>query len=237
MAPRLAPSLASLLLLASCGGGDPYAGLWDGEMNAQRQVNTMVLGDGSYYLLYSQPGNPRVLAGLIQGTGEFHAAKITSADARDYNWEAPRFPPIPGQPTTLSARISPRQTVQGTAGGKSFSVSPVRERDDDARIADIVGSHTGTVVFALGPRPATFVVTAAGQVSTVINGCTITGTVRPRGDTNAFDVALTFGALPCVFPGAPFSGIVFYRPETRELQAAVINRAAAQAIGFSGIKQ
>lgn len=234
---KLAAASAAALLLASCGGGDPYAGLWAGDMSSQRQVNAMVLGDGGYYMLYSQPGNPSVLAGLIHGTGDFHGGKVSSPDARDYNWETPRFPPLPGQATTVSARVSPRQSVAGTAGGKAFTVRHARDFEDDARIADIVGSHAGTVVFALGPRPATFVVTASGQVSTVINGCLITGTAQPRRDTNAFDIVMTFGGFPCVFPGASFSGIAFYQQDIKRLHAAVVNAGAQQAIGFSGTKQ
>ena len=231
---QLAASLAGLSLLASCGGGDPYAGLWDGDMSTQRQVTAVVLGDGDYYMLYSQPGKPSVMGGLVQGTGDFQGATFTSADARDYNWEV--FG-APGAAAPLSARIAPRQSVTGSAGARSFTVRHTRDLDDDARLADIAGSHVGTVMFTLGPRAATFNVTAAGQVSTSINGCSITGVATPRGDTEAFDLVMTFGGYPCVFPGVSFSGIAFYRQEARQLQAAVLNKTYQQAIGFSGIKQ
>jgi len=233
---RLAASAAALLLLASCGGGDPYAGLWEGDMSSQRQATAVVLGDGDYYMLYSQPGNPSMLGGLIQGSGDFHGATFTSADARDYSWETVRLPPVSGQAAPLSAKVSPRQSVTGTAGAKSFTVRHERDLDEDARLADIAGSHVGTVMFALGPRPATFVVTPAGQVSTVINGCTISGTAVPRGDTAAFDIVMTFGGAPCVFPGVSFSGIAFYREDSRQLQAAIVNKPFQQAIGFTGTK-
>lgn len=231
---KLAASLAGLSLLASCGGGDPYAGLWDGDMSTQRQVTAVVLGDGDYYMLYSQPGKPSVMGGLVQGTGDFQGATFTSADARDYNWEV--FG-APGKSAPLSAKVSPRQSVTGSAGARTFTVRHTRDLDDDARIADIAGSHVGTVMFALGPRAATFNVTATGQVSTLINGCTITGVVTPRGDTEAFDLVMTFGGYPCVFPNVSFSGIAFYRQGSRQLQAAILNKTYQQAIGFSGIKQ
>ena len=231
---KLAASLAGLALLASCGGGDPYAGLWDGDMSTQRQVTAVVLGDGDYYMLYSQPGKPSVMGGLVQGTGDFQGATFTSADARDYNWEV--FG-ASGKAAPLSAKVSPRQSVTGSAGGRTFTVRHTRDLDEDARIADIAGSHVGTVMFALGPRPATFTVTATGQVSTSINGCSITGVATPRGDTEAFDLVMTFGGYPCVFPNVSFTGIAFYRQESRQLQAAVLNKTYQQAIGFSGIKQ
>lgn len=80
-------------------------------------------------------------------------------------------------------------------------------------------------------------VTAIGQVSTVINNCLITGTALPRRDTNAFDTVMTFGGFPGVFPGASFSGIAFYQQDIKRLHAAVVNAGAQQAIGFSGTKQ
>jgi hypothetical protein len=231
---RLAASLAAVTLLASCGGGDPYAGLWDGDMSGQRQATAVVLGDGDYYMLYSQPGKPSVMGGLVQGTGDFQGATFTSADAKDYNWEV--FG-APGKAAPLSAKVSPHQSVTGSAGARSFTVRHTRDLDDDARIADIAGSHVGTVMFTLGARPAVFTVTANGQVSTSINGCSITGVATPRADTEAFDLVMTFGGYPCVFPGVSFTGIAFYQQDSRQLQAAVINKTYQQAIGFSGIKQ
>jgi hypothetical protein len=235
---KVSAALLAGVLLSSCGGGDPFAGLWTGSVSPNRDAAAMVLEDGTYYLMYSQPSNPNVLAGVVHGTADFQAAKFTSTDARDYNWEVPGF--IPGKASTLTAKISASQkekvSVSGAVNGRTFSVRHAWDFESVARLADIAGSHTGTVVFALGPRPATFVVTATGQVSTVINGCPITGTVTPRTDANAYDLTMTLGAWPCVIPYGQFSGVAFFRGD-RQLHAAVINPAYQQAIGFIGVKQ
>ena len=86
-------------------------------------------------------------------------------------------------------------------------------------------------------RPATFAVTATGQVSTSINGCALTGQVTPRPYSSAYDLTMTFGGYPCVFPGAQFSGVAYYREDQRQLQAAVVHPSRTQAIAFTGIKQ
>lgn len=232
---RTSAALFATFLLASCGGGDPYAGLWTGSMGADREVNAIVLGDGSYYMLYSQPGKPTAVAGLVAGTADFHGATVTSTDGRDYNWERPM---LPSQPVSLSARVSPRMSVAGSVDARrTFSITYDKDLDGDARLSDLVGSFDGNAMFALGTRPGTFTVTAAGAVSTSINGCPITGKVAPRGDANAFDLTLTFGGYPCVFPGAVFDGVAVYREDQRRLDAAVINKPFGQAIAFIGTKR
>jgi hypothetical protein len=228
-------TLLSGLLLASCGGGDPYAGLWLGTVGGNRNATAVVLDDGAYYVLYSVPGAPDAIAGMIQGTGDFHGATFSSTDARDFSWDGRGT-----QAATLSAKISPKMAVSGTVNAKPaaqpFSVSYQREFDDIARLPILVGSYAGTVTFILGTRPAVFQVSAAGDVSTSINGCPITGRVVPRNDANAYDLTINFGGSPCVFPFAQFSGVAIYRPELKRLDAGVVHASRTQAIAFAGIK-
>lgn len=217
---KFAASLSALALLSSCGGGDPYAGLWTGSVSPQRQALAMVLDEGEYYMLYSKPGS-RELAGLVHGTGDFHAATFSSKDAVDYNWERQAFPPVAGVPTTLSAKVSPQRTVSGSVNNRSFTLGPDDEFGGDARLAAIVGSHSGEVAFTGGKRLATMHVTANGDVSTNVDYCIITGKVVPRADVNAFDLTMNFSGSPCAFPNAQFKGIAFYREDTKQLYAAV----------------
>jgi hypothetical protein len=234
----LSLSLLATVLLASCGGGDPYTGLWLGSLGPQRSTTTVVLEDGKYFMIYSKPGNPSAIAGLIEGTADFEAAKFSSTNAREYNWES-LFVPV--RAATLSARVGKRATVEGSVNGSTpFSVGHAHDLDqDDARLAAIVGSHTGQVAFTGGLRDATFVVTADGRVSTNLNGCLITGNVVPRMDTNAYDLTVAFGGAPChpLFVNLQFKGVAFYREDSRQLHAAVIHSSRTQGIAFGGTKQ
>jgi hypothetical protein len=82
-----------------------------------------------------------------------------------------------------------------------------------------------------------FNVTAEGAVSTVINGCTITGTVAPRADINAFDLTIAFAGPPCVIPSnLPFTGVAYLDTATGQLTSFVRNTAAGQGIFFRGTK-
>jgi hypothetical protein len=227
------------LLLAACGGGDPYTGLWLGSMNGNRTVSTMVLEDGEYYMLYSRPGNPASLGGLIHGSGDFHAAKVTSTDALEFSWEGRGT-----RPATLSGKVGGHMSLTGTVNNSTpITVRYDHEYEADPRLAEIVGSHTGEVMFIGGPRPnTTFTVTTTGQVSTTIDGCEVKGNVVPRADANAFDLTMKFGGAPCFiyFQQAEFKGIAYFRADVGQLHAAVMqnNRyLGPQAIGFLGRKQ
>jgi hypothetical protein len=234
--PRLvfAPlALAAAALVSACGGGDPHAGLWEGSLDENREVSTIVLGDGTYYMLYSAPGQPSSVAGIIQGTGDFHGARFTSEDALNYNWEG-----LSTRRTEVSAKIGAKMSASGSVGGSGpLSISYVHEFDGLPDLSNLVGSFAGNATFALGVRPGVFTVTPAGDVSTRINDCPITGKIAPRADANAYDLNLTFGGYPCVFPYAQFSGVAIYRDESRQIQAAVTNPMYGHAIAFGGTRQ
>lgn len=227
----LSAALAAAALLASCGGGDPWTGLWEGTLDGNRPVSAIVLGDGTYYLKYApgagQPG------GLIRGSGEFRAATFTSTDGVDFHFA---FPPRAPSRAELSGKIGGHQTVTGTVNGTTpLKVTFAKGFDPDARLADLAGSYPGQVTFSLGLRQTTFVVTAAGDLSTTLNGCSITGKVQPRPD-DAFDLTIRFGGFPCVFPGATFQGAAIYSHELQQLDAAVVAPAFGQAITFTATK-
>ena len=95
----------STAMLASCGGGDPYTGLWEGTLDGNRPVTAIVLGDGSYYLKYG--GTPGSFGGgVVRGTGEFRGATFTSTDGVDFHFA---FPP---QPLTAAMIKSSRYDKQ-----------------------------------------------------------------------------------------------------------------------------
>jgi hypothetical protein len=242
---KLATSVLALLL-ASCGGsssGDPYTGLLEGTFADNHNMAGMVLDDGEYYLLYSQPGKPDELSGMVRGT-DFQAASVTSADADavEYPWPAAadyRWPLYAARPGALAVRVGEGGMLDGQINGRSFSATPVPDAALDARLADLTGAHSGTVVFVFGPRPAVFNVDESGNVSTVINDCVLKGKVVPMAEVNAYHLEMTFGVGTCVFGGATFRGVTFFDRDQRKLHAAVtatLPTFGKQAIGFIGTR-
>ena len=101
-ARRTAAACAAVLAavgVASCGGGDPYTGLWEGTLDGQRPASAIVLGDGTYYLKYA--GTATTPGGLVRGTGDFRGATFTSTDGVDFHFAYP-----PQRPTPASAASS-----------------------------------------------------------------------------------------------------------------------------------
>lgn len=224
-------TVAAAAMLASCGGGDAYTGLWEGTLDGNRPVKAMVLGDGTYYLKYAGAGGS--LGGLVRGTGEFRAATFTSADGVDFRFAFPMQAPAAA---TLSGKLGGHQTVTGTMNGMPLSVTYVKPFDPVGKLSELAGSYPGQVTFSLGLRTTTFEVSADGKLVTVLNGCTITGQVVPRRD-DAFDLSIQFGGPPCVFPqGTVFQGAALYSADLKQLDAAVVNTRFGQAITFSARK-
>ncbi|MEJ8840317.1 hypothetical protein [Ramlibacter sp. AN1133] len=217
------------LALSSCGGGEPYTGLWEGSVDGNGPVTTIVLGDGTYFMKY--PASPGVPGGLVRGTGDFHGATFTSTDGVDYRFA---FPPQRPTPATITARVTAKggnPAVAGTVNAKSLQLAYVKPFDPDGKLADLAGSYPGEVTFSLGIRQTVFEVTQDGKLTTLLNGCAITGQVVPRRD-DAFDLTIQFGGAPCVFPGAAFQGAAVYSHELQQLDAAVVNPTFGQAITF-----
>lgn len=90
-------AVSSLLALTACGGGGsggtasvPAAsaeGLWNGDSSTSRSVTAIVLGNGSYWLLYSVPRVSAVVAGFIQGSSSSLNGSFSSSDGVDFNLE------------------------------------------------------------------------------------------------------------------------------------------------------
>ena len=224
-------ALLAALAVASCGGGDPYTGLWQGTLEGNRSASAIVLGDGTYYLQYA--ATAAAPGGLIRGTGDFHGATFTSKDGVDYHFAYPLQRPTGA---AISGKVGGHQTVSGKVNASPFSLSYVKPFDPDGRLADLAGTYPGVVTFSLGLRQTTFDVTGDGKLTTVLNGCTITGQAVPRND-DAFDLTIQFAGYPCVFPGAVFQGAAIYSHELRQLDAAVVNGTYGQAITFTASKR
>lgn len=229
---RIAIATVAVAALSSCGGGDPFTGRWEGSVDGKPAM-AIVLGDGTYFLKYTAAAG---LGGLVRGTGDFQAGsggiQFVSTDGVDYKFA---YPPQAPAPATIKGKVSVKHAtpaVNGTLNTSPLSMAYVRPFDPDGSLRHVAGTYTGEITFSLGLRQATFVVTREGKLSSVLNGCDITGTVVPRKYDDAFDLTITFGGAPCVFPGASFQGALIYSHDLKQLDAAVANPAYGQAMTF-----
>jgi hypothetical protein len=235
-------SLLATALLSACGGGDGDggassnavaaqlgSGLWTGTTDTNRKVTAVSLSDGRYYVIYDRVATPGTTGGLLEGSDSavFNAFSFTSTDAKDYSLES-----VPGPVTTGTVRadVLPRTSFNGTlarsnATGFNFNTNYDSDFNTTPTLSAVQGTYTGTVTFSLGPRAGVFTVDATGGVTSVINGCSITGQLTPRTDGNIYDLSITFGPSPCVFPSQTITGIGYYRAATRQLLTATTGTA------------
>jgi hypothetical protein len=228
-------------LLAGCGGGDDGqqtlpTGAWVGTTSTQRGLTALVLGDGSYYMLYSDVAGATQVAGAVQGTATLDDLGLHSSDALEFNVEGAGI-----SPGSLSATFSPSVSFGGeftSSRNTSFSFQTRYDNESAGTpsLPALAGSYTGQAGFALGVRPATFAVTATGQVTSSINDCSISGSASPRPDVNVYDLTIVFGGPPCALPNATFKGVAYLRESTGRLVAVARNEATRQSVLFSGLR-
>jgi hypothetical protein len=226
------------LLLAGCGGGDepatgaaaPAQGRWTGTTGSNRSVTGLVLADGAYYVLYSSPGYPSVLGGVVLGGGTVAGTAFTSTDAIHLNLEG-----LGVLRASTTATVAARQAFDGTI--LSTGIPPVTFRSSyeseferAPQLAAIAGRYSGQLASSGGKQAATLTILENGLlVVSGSNGCTATGTLTPRPDGNAFDLGLVFAGAPCPFPGQVLQGIAFQRAADGRLFAVLPNAGRTDA--------
>jgi len=237
--------VAFSVLLSGCGGGGgssapatPSAaqGLWNGITNTNRTVVGLVLSDGLFYFLYSKVGNPAIIAGVVQGNGSTNGGSFSSSNAKDFNLEGAGI-----LNASVSASFATKQTLNGTvtytAGGSTFTSTYNSNYELTPSVSTLAGTFTGQVAFSLGVENAVVTVANNGSLSgSGASGCTITGSVTPRSDGNAFTTSVTFGGAPCYFANQTFTGISYFDAPTKRLYTAAPNSARSDGVIFVGTK-
>lgn len=250
----LLPCLTAVALslgLAACGGGGDdaggsagpkaegaYAGTLTGSASSAFQL--LVLENDEYWSLYgTTSGNTFLVAGFVQGSGASNNGSFASSNALDFGFATP----VHG---TVSATYVAGTSIQGStaAAGQTvtFSGTAIAASTYNyataALLADIQGSWSLT---SLAGAPASLNVSAAGALTGSSQGCTFSGTITPRpSGKNVFNVALTFGAAPCLLPGQSASGIAISNlvagTARRQLIVAGVNSTRTSGTALFGTR-
>ena len=235
-------------LLAACGGGGgdagsspfgpkpegAYAGTLTGSASSAFQL--LVLENDEYWALYGRNvGNSFLVAGFIQGTGTANNGSFISTNARD-------FGVVPAASGTVNASYVAGTSIQGTVtsgtgtvtlAGTAIAASTF-DYNAAASLTAIAGNWNLT---ALDGSATPLTIAANGSFTGSSAGCSFSGTLAPRASgKNVFNLAVTFGAAPCVLPGQTATGIAISSllagTTTRQLIAAGVNsnRSAGTAL-------
>jgi len=241
-------AVLSLALLAACGGGGDgsgggdsgsagaAAGLWNGSTTTGRAVTGIVLGDGTYYVFYSEAGFPNTIAGAVQGSGSGGSSSFTSTNARDFNLEGLGVSSA-GVTATATAKQSFNGNILYTGGTvTTFSSTYNVAYETKPTLAALAGTYTGSVALSAGTLAAVVTVAANGTLSSTASGCTIGGSATPRSDGNAYDVTISFGPAPCFFANQSFNGLAYLDAASKRLYAAAPNGTRSDGVLFVGTK-
>lgn len=215
-----------LLALTGCGGGGggdsgstagPSAeGVYGGTLtgSASSAFEMLVLENDDFWAMYgTQTSTQFLVAGFLQGSGASRSGSFTSSNVRDFGFS----PALAG--TANASYNATAKTISGsvaaTAGTVTFTGGPIAgslyNYDAPAQVSAISGAWSLT---ALTGESIALTVSSTGTFSAVSAlGCTFSGAMTPRtSGKNVFNVALTFGASPCLLAGQPASGIAIVYP-------------------------
>ena len=244
--------LAALLAVSACGGDDdapappadttppvPSAvqGLWTGSTASGRTLSGVVLGDGTYYLRYTAPGAPVLVAGALQGKVRAGATRWSSPDAKDFSLEGSGV-----QSVAVEGSYTPGAALGGTVTFANGAVTQFQAVYDatyslPASLDIVAGSYSGSAAWLQGAQDATLTIARTGAVTGVVAGCTVSGAVQPRTDANAYSLSVTLGpALPCNGAGQTYIGIAYLDASMRRLHVVAPNTARTAGLLFEGIK-
>jgi hypothetical protein len=212
------------------------AGLWKGSTSTSRTVNGLVFADGSYYILYSAVGNSTLLGGVVQGTGSTSGNSFASSNAKDFNVEG-----FGVTAATVAGTVVTRSSFGGTVAYPSksalaFNSSYSSQFQVVPTLASLAGTYTGQVAFSAGLQSIALNVSTTGVISSVSNGCTLSGSATPRTDGNAYVLSIHFGPAPCFFSNQTLTGLAYYDAATKRVYVAAPNATRSDGVVFLGVK-
>lgn len=225
---------------------DSAEGLWPGTTDTTRTIVGAVLDDNSYYVLYSAPATPAVIAGFVQGNGTSSNGTFTSANTKDFNLEG-----LGVLNATIAGNYVTGQSLSGAVNYSGVMVPNFTATFDPAydttpSLASLAGIYTGPLGSAVGnpggPLPSvTVTVTTTGTFAGVdASGCNFSGTITARVRGNIFNGSIMFtDPPPCLFSGIPLNGIVYLDvaalPNGR-LYIAAPTSTRTDGVIFSGLR-
>lgn len=150
---------------------------------------------------------------------------------------------------TFGARIAARREIVGQTGGlraMTFQGSYLSSFEQKPSLAAVAGEYHGTIdVFNAAAHlkatsDAMINIDASGAVKgSMVNGCTFTGSLAPRKDGNAFDVAIATAACSPggnAMPSLAMSGLLRYQRSDRFVTSAGLDAQETAAFLLTGVK-
>jgi len=222
--------MCSFVLLVACGGGSgsgnsslvpppqtppPQAppaqppsaqGVYSGSTSVGLTFETIVLPNDRFYAIYG-PGSGNTFhgAGIVMGQGTSDNGQYTASITDYYNTGLI----APGSVSaSYVAGLSISGTLTETGLSETFNGTAIPAWEfyynTPAVLSVIAGSWTGTLQDG---TTAYVTINPNGSFSGSDSGCSFAGTMPPDTSKNFFNVQMTFGDTPCLFPNQMATGV------------------------------
>lgn len=178
-------------------GGPSTAGLYKGLTSNGEDVVGAVLGNGDYFFLYSAESGD-LFTGGIEGAfiGRLTASNsdIESSNDVDVNFDGAILNyDLSGAYTTGQALLGEVRYTTEDGRFVQFTTDYDDQYDQTVPLSDIAGEYTGDTVSRAREEAAAVIVEADGTLSGIdAMGCTLSGSITARPDSNLFDVSFAF---------------------------------------------
>lgn len=217
------PDLVVMCSPASSAGASPAKGVWIGTTDLNETVRAIILDDGTYYLVYTEPGTATD-AGVFQGSANTAGGVFSSTDGIRF-----RIPPQTGSgfgvaySASLSGSYTPgsslRIAITTALETRNVTATYVPQSEQPAGLAVAAGSYSGHTGHALGGKfEATLRLNADGSFTGSNPNCGFAGTATPRTSVKVFDWTLSRTSGDCIFGAGPISGVMFYDEAAGQLR-------------------
>jgi len=197
---------------------DPRGG-WVGK-SGTRDVLGVFLGNGAYYLLYTQPGDAVNLRGFYQGHARVEGGRFLAPDGRDHAFGQAAVPLDATGAWAPGQIVAARLQAEG-APEVRLNLFFLPDPADMPTLESVAGSYAAQASFA---PPGRFSVTPDGLVRGAGDPsvCALGGQLTPRAGEAAFDAMLRFDGPGCAFGGQVFHGAAFLHPTLRTRMYIVV---------------
>ncbi|MCD6060433.1 MAG: uncharacterized protein K0S16_744 [Moraxellaceae bacterium] len=264
--------LCAALLLAGCGsdssilGGsstppitvtpaEGAEGVWRGNINTPvanaRLMEAMILGDGDFWMVYSNSNDPTQTDALLAATGIVSGTATpndngtyTVTSARHISLEDSRRNSVGVSGTfstgsTLTGTITQSPAVPGSSlpSPADFTALYRTAYNNNLTLAHLAGTYNGSMTTNAGKNSSSITIDGAGAITGSDNtGCTFTGTATTRERGNVFDVTLAVGNHTGCGAAANKSMAGVISLETNRAGLLALDGEQKQAFIFSGVK-
>lgn len=241
-------AMSWLLALVACGGGGnggaasvpatSAEGLWSGSTSTSRTVTSIVLENGTYWML-PVPTISAPNASFVQGTGGSLNGVFSSFDGIDFNLAGPGI-----SNATVSANYVAKQSFTGSVSypnqNQSFTFTSLYNADYEQtpNVAAVAGYYLGVISMTGNNDGTTLSVSSDGTVLGVgaKNGCQFLGKIAPRSRGNLYVLLGAFSGGACANNASAVSGIGYFDSSAKRLHLAALDTSRSNGFSFVGIK-